>query len=343
MSELISDRYKYRRGHSDLNLSKNIIAEKKEVERKIANGIYRFESKACFCDSNDSIKIAETDRYGFYYPLVLCKHCGLIRAEPRLTLESYVDFYDKHYRTIYSGDIQNKEEIFKTGIKQGKATYQFISEHLQLKDKSVVMEIGSNMGATLLAFHKRGHEVYGTDYGSENIEFGRKKTGIDSLLIGGIDRLVEVGKKADLVIAHHVLEHLLDMEKEIGEIRKIMKTDAYFYIAVPGTYWWIKNACKGNIKGLLQNAHTYQFSIETLKYIMECCGFELFRGNEEILSLFRVSDKYRNKGDVPIGESERALNYLKNMESKYLPRYYLIRLLDFIGIKTILKKIIYRS
>lgn len=306
------------------------------IKAKIKDGLYKYQKCPCFCGIEDSLLLTQKDRYGNYYPFVICKRCGLIRADPRLTKEAYIDFYRFEYRILYGDDDKDKDELWLNKMNQAKTAYDFINDHVKLPRKSVVFDIGCNMGTMLLPFYKNGHETIGVDYGKDYIEYGRRKTGL-KLAIGGVEKLKDSGKKADLVILNHVLEHFLDLENELKAIREVVKPDAFIFIALPGTFWWIKNICVGNIMSLLQNAHTWQFSLNSLRYVMECCGFELIYGNEEIKAIFRVSNIFRNKRSIKQDEFRKVLSYLKNTERKYLPKLYVIKLFELFGIKEVTK------
>lgn len=294
----------------------------------------------CFCGSDNSQLVSEIDRYGFYYPLVICKCCGLLRANPRRTQESYRRFYASQYRDIYEEADKPIDELFQYRMEQGQKQYEYFMKLIDLPDKAVIFEIGCDFGTMLLPFAQAGHQVYGCDYGAAHITYGRSKTGLKNLFIGNLENLRQTNQKADFMILRHVLEHFLDLEKELKTIRSLMKPQGLIYVSLPGTFWWIKNRCGGNIIGLLQSAHTYQFSLMSLTYMMECCGFELVSGNEEVESIFRLSNKIRDKKDIPVGEFEKVLKHLQHSESKYLPKFYLGRVLEFFGLKKVLKKVI---
>ncbi len=321
-----------------MKLSKIASDAKNSVERKIQEGFYDLADYACFCGSSECLEISERDRYGLYYPFVVCKRCGIMRANRMMTLNSYQRFYNDEYRTLYGDDDVDRNKLYKLGIKQGREIYEYITEYLPL-NSGTVFDIGCNMGTMLLPFYVNGFEVFGVDYGSKNIEFGREKTGMQNLMVGGVERLTRLDKKADLVILNHVLEHFLDLEKELKDIWKIMKPGAYMYISLPGTFWWIKNICKGNVMGLLQNAHVWQFSLTSLTYVMECCGFELILGDEKIKAIFKISNIDRKKCDIPKQEFRRAIDYLKRVERRYLLRRPLIKLLEMLHIKKAIKRI----
>lgn len=306
------------------------------IKAKIKEGLYKYQRCQCFCGIEDSMLLAQMDRYGNYYPFVICKRCGLIRANPRLTEEAYTDFYSYEYRMLYGDYDKDKDELWLNKMNQAKIAYDFINNHIKLPQKAVVFDIGCNMGTMLLPFYENGHETIGVDYGTDFIEYGRRKIGL-KLEIGGVEKLKDFGKKADLVILNHVLEHFLDIENELNAIKEVMRPDAFIFIALPGTFWWIKNICLGNIMSLLQNAHTWQFSLNSLRYVMEWCGFELVYGNEEIRAIFKVSNIFRNKRTIQQDEFRKVLSYLKNTERRYLPKFYMIKFLELLGIKGIIK------
>lgn len=314
-------------------------AEKKIVEEKIIRGKYLFEDLPCFCGSHEDVLISEVDRHGFYYPVVICSRCGLIRANPRMTREAYNEFYTHEYRDVYGEGDEEIGRLFEYRLEQSKRNYNYFKNYVNLSTNAVVFEIGCDFGTMLLPFIEDGCDAYGCDYGIKHIEYGRERTGLRNLFVGGSEKLRETGKKADLVIVNHVLEHFLDLEKELGVIREIMNPDASIYIAVPGTFWWIENACGGNIMGLLQNAHAYQFSLNLLQYVMECCGFELIHGNEEIRSFFKLSNVLREKSMVPDTEFKKTMVYLEKLERKYLLKSYMIKPLEILGVKDMIKNI----
>ena len=278
----------------------------KRVESKFSSGAYKTESVKCFCGSEDAIPITERDRYGFSYRMVLCKVCGIMYANPRMTEESYKEFYNNEYRRIYDDqEEETKEEVFRNGLKSGASLSEFLS-HFEIKPKTV-LEIGCNTGAWLKPFKDQGAVIYGVDYNEERTNYGRSQ-GLD-LITGGIDRLERLGVKADLIILHHVLEHFLDLEKELSRIKGLLAPFGTLYIGVPGLYTWDRDL-------LFQNAHTYQFNATTLSYVMECCGFEELYCDEHITSLWQIDESVRKKSNVPIGETSNISNHFFGKKRK---------------------------
>lgn len=309
---LISQRFKYS-PQPAWRLSPTQAEAKADVERKIREDIYTFEEANCFCGSSDRVTIAECDRYGLYVSTVICPSCGIVRTSPRMTQASYQHFYDTEYRKLYGDEDTDLEGLYLRKLEQGKAVFDFVSQHLDLSS-GVVFDIGCNMGAALYWFQQRGFEVAGVDYGSKGIEYGKKRTGIHDLYVGGIEALERVNQKADLIILQHVMEHFVELENELKRVYNLINPQGHVFIEVPGIYCWIRSDFGCDLIGYLQNAHTFSFSLATLTYVMECVGFEQSWGDEYIRSIYRKSETRRRKSDLPRGEFKRTINYLKRTE-----------------------------
>lgn len=327
-----------------VRMTPTALAAKRAVDQKMRDGTYAFEDRSCFCGSAEDLLLATRDFYGLLYPIVVCRRCGLIRANPRLTERSYAEFYDQEYRSVYGEDDSQLDRYFSATLEQGRLLYDAIVRDLTDTGlitrglPRVVVDIGCNMGAMLVPWKQAGAEVYGIDLSQARIAAGKELTGLANLYAGGTECLACLPRKADLIILHHVFEHLVDLDKEMAAIRPFCAAEAVLRIDVPGTYQWVRRHCGGDIMGLLQNAHTYQFTLETLTYVMECLGFALVKGNQEIGALFRVSDRRRERCDVPVGEFERVMRHLRRTEAMHAPRRYLKDLAELLGVREPLGK-----
>jgi 2-polyprenyl-3-methyl-5-hydroxy-6-metoxy-1,4-benzoquinol methylase len=298
-------------GVSLLKLNKVQQKIKQEIEAKIESKKYTFEYVKCvICQESDFEKIAEKDRYGLYVPTVICKTCGLLQTNPRMTQESYNEFYDKEYRTLYGGEEFTKEQFFDSQIRHGKDIIKYIEGSTGKKvQNKFVIEVGTGAGGILKAFQEKSNKVFGLDLGSEYIEFGKKK-GIPQE-VGTIAKLKNQGEKADIIVYSHVVEHILDPEQEFKELKKYIKDDAIVYIEVPGVRHLTKSYDQDLLE-YLQNAHTYHFTLTALRNLMQKAGYKIVSGNENINAIFMKSEennKYQN-------EYEETKKFLLNLEEK---------------------------
>ena len=277
-----------------LKLIKKQHDEIKKFKDKVKNKEYHFENINCqICTSpEESIILSKFDRYGLPYVSNFCRGCGLIYTSPRLTQNSYIDFYDKQYRIIYdTGVIENKEDFFNFQIGRGEKILELVKKNYNKKILSV-LEVGCGMGGILYPFKEVNCKVLGVDFGTEYVEYGKSKKNL-SLKVGGIDSISE-NEKFDLIIYSHVFEHILDLNKELSEIKKRLTKSGVVYIEVPGVMN-LNYGYKSDLNIYFQNSHTFNFSLITLKNIMNKNGFSLVYGNEKVESLFCVSTKKENQ------------------------------------------------
>ena len=272
---------------------------------KVQSGEYNRDFVNCFCGSNNYTELTNKDRYNIDYTLCLCKECGLLYSNPRMTDESFERFYKYDYRNIYSdrGEIgDNLNQL--CGDTHIRDYVKRLLEDFEIPFPKVVFEIGCGNGSNLKQFQDL--KCIGIDYDSGSIEQGIKE-GFD-LRFGGIEVLEELGIKANLIIMNHVLEHMTDIERDLKRIRNLLSENGVLYVAVPGFY--IKNK-----EALFQNAHNYQFTGNTLNYVMNCCGFSDYDLNENIESLWHKCNP-SSKDLKPIDEYRSVESFL--IKDKFL-------------------------
>jgi 2-polyprenyl-3-methyl-5-hydroxy-6-metoxy-1,4-benzoquinol methylase len=244
-----------------------IIDEKARdaISEKMTDGTYEFESPPCgICGGEDFELIADKDRYGLDNPVVICRDCGLIQLNPRMTAESYRRFYRDDYRTLYTG---NKTVIkhFEFLAHVGKRIMKFAKKYGRLRRGAKVLEVGCSSGGILQTFKTRGYDVTGVDYDRDRVAFGMRR-GLN-LIEGDI---FSAEGKFDLIIYSHVLEHVLDLKKELKQVSKLLNPKGYLFLDLPDMSYWL---AQNNFLPCLQNAHTYYFTPRTLSNVLEMSGF----------------------------------------------------------------------
>ena len=280
------------------------------VKRKLATGAYHTEPVACFCGSTSAQLVTDKDRYGFDHAMWLCKECGIIYANPRMTEASYAEFYATEYRHIYDHPDDTADDQFARGRETARHLKTYLHEQ-HAHRPTVVFDIGCNAGGWLAPFFEAGCEVHGVDYGPERIANGQIQ-GLP-LEVGSIETLEVMGLQADLIIMNHVLEHATNLEATLARVRGLLKDDGMLYVGVPGLFRY-------DIQTLFQNAHPWQFTAETLIYVMECCGFDEVRADHSICSLWKKSGQRREKADRPTKFIRDIANYLFRHGTRYVPR-----------------------
>lgn len=260
-----------------------------EAKRRIENKGYPIENYECECGATEEAFeiLAEKDRYGLKSRTVICRKCGLVMTNPRMTQEAYDDYYNTEYAKLYRNQLIPDEEYFEERIERGKVIYDYIVGEVDNKFNAV-LEIGCAAGAILYYFKQRGCKVTGVDLGNDYIEFGKKK-GLNLYQCHSSELLREK-KKYDLIIVNHVAEHFLNIESELNVIQQLLDKDGILYIEVPGIKNLV-NSYEGDFLRYLQNAHVYDFTLGTLEQVMKKYGFELVVGDEVVRSVWKYTGK----------------------------------------------------
>ena len=294
-----------------------IISVKKKNSRNLRNFCPA-------CNSESAEIISERDRYGLPITFVVCLDCDFIFSKEYFS----EDFMISYYKSTYNKFSKNKspEKLFseRTNLQSPSfERYKFIKKILKNKfnDIKIVMEPGCNDGCNLYQFLKNGKEVLGCDFDENRISIGQK-AGVN-IFKGGVEKLLETNKKADLIILPHVLAHVTNLNEFIGDIKKLLSPNGWVYIETPGFRgWWNKIKILRNYrKNFLNFIHfefCYIFDLDLLKNFLLKFDFKLFYGDEYIRSIFKLSDIVENKRINLRKKKKSNIEYLLNMEKKYL-------------------------
>ncbi len=281
----------------ELRLNRLQLNMKAEVERKVEEGVYLFEQIECpICRISNKDLLGEKDRYGLFFSTNICHTCGLIYTSPRMTQESYIHFYNSEYRKLYGGIEKPDMTFFDRQRQKGERIYNYLIKNGLLDSADIsVLEVGCGAGGIIDFFREKGAKVKGLDLGKEYVDYGKEAYDLD-LQVGMLSDLI-TNEEPDLIIYSHILEHILDVRKEVALIKKYSKRDTLVYIEVPGIKEIHKNY-EMNILKYFQNAHTFHFSLESLANLMGTNGFELICGDQFVRSVFKLTpNQIENKND----------------------------------------------
>jgi 2-polyprenyl-3-methyl-5-hydroxy-6-metoxy-1,4-benzoquinol methylase len=253
---------------------------------KLRSGRYAYESVACaVCGGSECEQLARKDRYGIPLSVCICRACGLIRTEPRLRQQDYDDFYASDYRALYVGKAVADEAFFNDQYAHGLEIVSFVRRAgLAIDRNLLVVEVGAGAGGILAAFKEQGADVLGCDLGDSYLEFGRQR-GLN-LVQGSLSQLDTGGRKIGLIIYSHVLEHVLNPRAELALVKDRLASDGRVYVEIPSVKNLHKTVYVGDLLKLLQNAHTYHFSGQSLRNLMAVNGFRCVLGDEFVHAVF---------------------------------------------------------
>jgi 2-polyprenyl-3-methyl-5-hydroxy-6-metoxy-1,4-benzoquinol methylase len=227
-------------------MNKITTAEVRSFNEKIRTSLVQIEEVACLCGSANYLPVSRWDRHGLWSPVVICKRCGLIYANPRLTEESYKVFYSSDlYRLIYEGRknfVEHSENRYENDY--GGHIFREVFPIMGERGLSTVLEFGCGGGWHLIPFVQRGFSVTGYDYSTSLIKLGRSK-GLN-LMEGSFD---DVSGQYDLIILNHVAEHFTDFYGSMKNLCGHLNPGGILYVSVPNMDHFYRDQ--------FQNAHTY--------------------------------------------------------------------------------------
>ncbi len=284
---LLNERYK-NDGRAVLRL--NPVQEQyiERFKEKCESKEYIFIHHKCECGSENLEVIAEKDRYGLPVRTVICRDCGLVMTDPRLDDKSNKSFYDEEYHYIYRAERLPSEEKFLIRKKDAEDIVSFIQRYTNVHSGKM-LEIGCADGGNVAAFQEAGYDAYGIDLSHTYTEFGRRH-GLKLECLSSFE-VAEKGEKYDLIILNHVMEHFTDLSGELEAVNRLLSENGVLFVALPG----IKGLCLGTYESdflrMLQNAHIYNFTADTLNQVLNKHGFESIYCNEFIYGVFKKKEK----------------------------------------------------
>jgi len=169
------------------------------------------------------------NKYGFY---------SLVDKPSSLELK---DYYEKKY---YQNATNNYEQYyseaeilyFKNKIAQ---KFHVISGYIGPRDNGDFLDIGCGEGWALQFFKEKGWNITGLDYsnyGCEKFNPGCTKNIVTGDIGSNLSRLIESRKTFDIVWLDNVLEHVLEPQELILNIRQVVAPHGLLVIEVPNDF-----------------------------------------------------------------------------------------------------------
>ena len=274
---------------------------------------FGLESGGCsLCESKNFTLISEGDRYGFDLKKQFCNQCGLIQTYPALSREFHEEFYSYHYRPLYlkSKTVDYEDVIKEQNDKAKKYLDYFLNNDLseKLADLSII-EIGCSSGGTISGLKTAAKSVQGCDLDVEAIKFAQDNFKLD-VEVGMYPSNLPDGPR--LFILSHVLEHVFNPLEALKEIRLLMNTGDYLFIAVPGINSVAEGDYKNDLRRYFHIAHVTDFTRSTLTNVANYAGFKVTNIDQEINGLFvadEISHWRKNNQD--------SINNIRSIEKTY--------------------------
>lgn len=272
-----------------ITLSTAQRAIRDQIEAKVTRSHYLFEEHDCpVCDQRNLEQVAQRDRYGLKCPVTICRSCGLIQTNPRMTKAAYKEFYDCEFPLLYRGEATPSRDRFISRKGYGALVENWLKVNGAIDKPSAetfLVDVGCSLGGVVAHFHEAGYKAMGVELNAEYVAYGRRIHGLD--LRQGTLATLDLEHTPDIVIYCQVFEHVLDPVAELEALARIAGPQTFVYIEVPG----IRNLFLGgyhmDFLRLLQNAHVWHFSLRSLTNLCRRAGWARVVGDERVRALYR--------------------------------------------------------
>jgi len=211
------------------------------------------------------------------FHIVQCESCGFRFTNPRPEEKEIGKYYEAEEYVSHSDS--NKGIVNKL--------YQIVRNHtikqkvrlvnkLIAKQKPVnrnLLDIGCGTGEFLHACNENGWQVTGTEPSTIARKNAESKYGI---ILFPQEKLFELdGKKFDVITLWHVLEHVHQLDKTIGQLTKLLRDNGVVVIAVPNCDSWDAKKYGKFWAAWDLPRHLYHFTEKHISMVFKKFGFRL--------------------------------------------------------------------
>jgi len=204
--------------------------------------------------------------------VAMCLTCGLVKLNPRWSEAKYQKFYAKKYDRFYRDPDKSAEELFAIDLEaKGKRMGERLKD-IPLPAAVKMLDIGAGTGFAFFslppAVEVKAHAV---EASPKCVPFLKSK----GVAIVGDDFSADFGNGYDLIVARHVLEHVLDPRSFLSKIKNSLNKDGLLYLAVPNAMFFYQDKADS----FFRHIHTYYFNLKTLLLICRMAGFQPLQAN----------------------------------------------------------------
>lgn len=234
--------------------------------------------------------------YSRYYPkmfrnVAICTDCGHIQLHPLYEKEEYELINSRFFGAQYMVDGQENQ---KDNNKKLKKLDSLLSP--QLRDNLRILDVGAGEAWAMNYFHSKGCRYYAI----ETVDrLAQSITNRGGKVIGKtiFDDYAGYRANFDIIIFRHILEHLLNPEEALRNLKSMLSPDGLIYLALP-------NAGKPTLKkgfktSFIRPVHVSYFCLENVLRLSSSAGLYPIYSDAagEIVCLLKNGDKKRYHTD----------------------------------------------
>lgn len=200
------------------------------------------------------------------FNLVKCEQCTLVYTNPIPTPDNLSKYYESNEYLSHKPKQKNLLNYIYKNVRNIniRKKYKLVKQY---QPSGKVLEIGTGTGDLLNYFKQKGWETIGV----EPNEYARGLA-ISNYSLDLVEELkgAEIEDNSlDVVMMWHVLEHVSDLNKQMLQIKKLIKKGGSIFIAVPNLNAPDFEHYKDYWAGLDVPRHLYHFTEASLKKLFD--------------------------------------------------------------------------
>jgi 2-polyprenyl-3-methyl-5-hydroxy-6-metoxy-1,4-benzoquinol methylase len=245
------------------------------------------------------------------FQLVRCESCGFIMTSPRPENSALGKYYmSEDYISHSNRSSSVIEKIYQIArIVSLERKINLVNRHLLSPEKRL-LDYGCGTGEFLNHARKKGFKIQGVEPSSIARQQAQKLTHEKIS-----ETIAEVENQFDAITLWHVLEHIPDINKVIGQLKSILTKNGTIFIAVPNHKSNDAIRYQELWAGYDVPRHLWHFSQQTMKKLLTKNGLNIVDTIPMKLDSFYVSmlsEKYKRKKNSISGLTQAFFNGLRS-------------------------------
>lgn len=245
-----------------------------------------------FSNNTVYIKVKDHSVSNESFELLLDEELQLLKTHPQPSLEALPKYYESE---DYISHTDGKRTIFEK-------LYQIIKSYSLNKkvslinsyhpQKGKILDIGCGTGDFLVSAKNAAWEITGIE---PNEKAKNSAISKGAIIENGLENIED--NSFDVITMWHVLEHVPNLQKQIAELKRILKPNGTIVIAVPNFKSYDANHYKEFWAAYDVPRHLWHFSKTAIEKLFATQNLKLIKTRPMIFDSFYVSllsEKYKN-------------------------------------------------
>lgn len=196
------------------------------------------------CGSSHSRPIAVNSVFGEDFRVVRCRHCHLLRTNPRPTVEWKEQFYNPKYNGYM--EAHNRDFVYLPSPNR-EPVYRLILTFLKERFPSGArtLDVGCATGDFVKMAAEYGFDAWGCDYSQAVVSRGHRQHKLQ-IVHGQVENIPFDDESFDVVTLLQLFEHLPDPLTALREVRRVLRPSGLIFLETPNylPYYYLERYLK---------------------------------------------------------------------------------------------------